>query len=88
MKKEIIIALLLMCPMLLEAQAKRPTLMVVPANSWCTEHGFLLTSTQQGATTQIPDYETALNNSIELVSVITKIGELMADRGYPLKDLS
>ena len=88
MKKEIIIALLLMCPMLLKAQAKRPTLMVVPANSWCTEHGFLLTSTQQGATTQIPDYETALNNSIELVSVITKIGELMADRGYPLKDLS
>jgi len=88
MKKELLIVLLLMCPILLKAQAKRPTLMVVPANSWCAEHGFLLTNTQQGTTTQIPDYEAALNNSIELVSVITKIGELMADRGYPLKDLS
>lgn len=88
MKKGIIIVFLLMCPMLLKAQAKQPTLMVVPANSWCAEHGFMLTNTQQGATTQVPDYETALNNSIELVSVITKIGELMADRGYPLKDLS
>jgi len=80
--------LLLVCPMLAHAQAKRPTLMVVPTNSWCAEHGFLLKNTQQGATTQIPDYESALNNSIELVSVITKIGELMSDRGFPLKDLS
>jgi len=88
MRREIIIVLLLVCPMLAHAQAKRPTLMVVPTNSWCAEHGFLLKNTQQGATTQIPDYESALNNSIELVSVITKIGELMSDRGFPLKDLS
>ena len=74
--------------MLLLAQAKRPTLMVVPANSWCAEHGYLQEYSQQGAKTQVPDYEKALNNSIELVSVITKIGELMSDRGFPLKDLS
>ena len=88
MRKIIFWGLLLFLPMLVQAQAKRPTLMVVPANSWCAEHGYLLRTSQQGATTQTPDYETALNNNIELVSVITKIGELMADRGFPLKDLS
>ena len=86
--KALFTGLLFLCPMLLSAQAKRPTLMVVPANSWCAEHGYLQKNTHQGATTQTPDYETALNNSVELVSVITKIGELMADRGFPLKDLS
>lgn len=86
--KAIFTGLLFLCSMSLSAQAKKPTIMVVPANSWCAEHGYLMKNAHQGSTTQTPDYETALNNSIELVSVITKIGELMADRGFPLKDLS
>lgn len=88
MKREIVISLLLVCPMLVFAQAKRPTLMVVPANSWCAEQGFMQEYTQQGTKTQVPDFEKALNNSVELMGVITKIGELMADRGFPLKDMS
>ena len=88
MRRQFIFGFLLFWSMLIMAQAKRPTLMVMPANSWCAENGYLLKTSQQGATTQVADYETALNNSIELVAVITKIGELMADRGFPLKDLS
>ncbi len=69
-------------------QAKKPTLMVVPSNAWCNNNGYVTTVTNQGKTTNVPDYERALNENTDLVNVITKIGELMADREFPLKDLS
>lgn len=36
----------------------------------------------------VPDYEKALQEDMDLINVITKIGELMAERGFPLKDMS
>lgn len=62
--------------------------MVMPSNSWCSEHGFLQKYTNQGVETEVPDYEKALNNDMDLTMVISKIGELFSERGYPLKDLS
>lgn len=70
------------------AQAKKPTLMVVPSTTWCNNNGYVTTVTNQGKTTNVPDYERALNENADLMNVITKIGELMADRDFPLKDLS
>lgn len=69
-------------------QAKKPTLMVVPSTPWCSENGYLMTFDDQGKNTQIPDYEKALNNEMDLNLVIAKIGELMAERNFPLKDMS
>ncbi len=70
------------------SQAKKPTLMVVPSTVWCTNNGYVSTFEHQGKTTTVPDYERALNENADLINVITKIGELMTDRGFPLKDLS
>lgn len=70
------------------AQAKKPTLMVVPGQTWCAAHGYTQTYNNQGRTVTVPDYEAAIQNDMDLVNVITKIGELMAERGFPLKDLS
>lgn len=70
------------------AQAKKPTLMVVPSTVWCNNNGYVTTVTNQGKTTNVPDYERALNENADLINVITKIGEIMADREFPLKDLS
>lgn len=69
-------------------QAKKPTLMVFPAEPWCNSNGYVVTVDNQGRTTNIPDYERAMSEDIDLVNVVTKIGELMADRGFPVKDLS
>lgn len=69
-------------------QAKKPTLMVVPSTPWCSENGYLMTFDDQGKTSQIPDYETALNNDMDLNLMIAKIGELMAERNFPLKDMA
>lgn len=68
-------------------QAKKPTLMVAPAEVWCYEHGFTQQFDNQGKATQVPDYERAFQQSADLLNVTTKIGELMADRGFPLKDM-
>lgn len=68
-------------------QAKKPTLMVVPSDQWCSSHGYMQTFDNQGSTEQVPDYKLALQNDKDLNNVITKIGTLMADRGFPLQDM-
>lgn len=75
-------------PLLMEGQAKKPTIMVVPADVWCSENGYMTTYDNQGDEVSVPDYEKAVQNDMDLVNAITKIGELMAERGLPLKDLA
>lgn len=70
------------------SQAKKPTLMVMPADVWCSENGYMTTYDLQGKRTSVPDYERAYQENSDLYNVTTKIGELMADRGFPLKDMS
>ncbi len=65
-------------------QAKKPKLMVVPSDAWCKEHGFMQTFDDQGSVVQIPDYSRALLESKDLNNVVSKIGILMADQGFPL----
>jgi hypothetical protein len=68
-------------------QAKKPTIMVVPSKNWCDTNHFVTKIENQGKTEIIPDYELALTKSLDLKLVIAKINGLMADRGFPLKDL-
>lgn len=84
MKKVIFVMAALLLPAMLMAQAKRPTLMVIPADSWCAANGYM--KTEDGKL--VPDYEKAWQGNQDLFSVVAKIGELMTDRGFPLKDMS
>ena len=70
------------------SQAKLPKLMVVPSDVWCVEHHFVDTVDVLGQVEVIPDYKRALQSSRDLMAVISKINILMADRGFPLQDLS
>ena len=81
------IAIILMMPFLSIGQAKKPTLMVVPSDLWCKEYGYLTEFNNQGTKVLIPDYKKALQEDANLILVISKINELMADRGFPLKNL-
>ena len=87
MKKTIFIALCLVAPMLLMAQAKKPTLMVVPSDAWCNVNGYVQTIDNQGSKQVIPDYQQALQNDIDLKLAIAKINDLMAEREFKCKDL-
>ena len=81
------IAIILMMPFLSIGQAKKPTLMVVPSDLWCKEYVYLTEFNNQGTKVLIPDYKKALQEDANLILVISKINELMADRGFPLKNL-
>lgn len=70
------------------SQAKKPTIMVMPSDEWCSANGYTTTFTSQGKTSQVTDYETAVRNNIDLGAVLAKIGEIMADRSFPVKDLA
>ncbi len=81
------ITMLAICSLSAMGQAKKPTLMVVPSDAWCKEHGYEQTFDNQGTPEQIPDYKAAVSADKQLNAVISKINLLMADRGFPLKDL-
>lgn len=70
------------------AQAKKPTLMVFPSDVWCNEHGYMTTYDNQGKITKVPDYERLTQESAEMMQVISKLSEMMTERGFPLKDLN
>lgn len=69
------------------AQAKKPTLMVVPSDAWCIENGYYLDFDDQGIRTRIPDYRRAFQENTDLMLVISKINGLMAERDFPLKNM-
>lgn len=69
------------------SQAKKPTIMVVPSDLWCNLNGYVLEFNNQGTKIKVPDYRRAFQENADLKNAISKINELMAERGFPLKDL-
>src|SRR5690554_4812456 len=69
------------------AQAKKPTLMVVPSDAWCIQNGYVMEFDDQGSKVRIPDYKRAFQENTEVLQVISQINGMMADRGFPLKNM-
>jgi hypothetical protein len=80
-------AAVLLLSLLASGQAKKPTIMVVPSDVWCTQNNYMMNYDNQGTQVRIPDYKRALQSDGNLLLVISKINTLMADRGFPLKNL-
>lgn len=70
------------------ASPKNPKIMVIPADNWCQEQGFWKAYENQGEIKGTPNYEQAFQESRELMLAISKINNLMADRGFPLADMA
>ena len=68
-------------------QAKKPTLMILPSDNWCTQRYFMTEFDNQGTKQSVPNYKQAFQEDTELGQVISKIGALMIDKGFPLKDV-
>jgi hypothetical protein len=68
-------------------QARKPSLMVVPSDNWCIQNGFFTEYNNQGTKEKRPNYRMALQENSELILVISKINELMANRGFPLENM-
>ena len=87
MKRNVIIIIAVFLSVAALGQAKKPTIMVVPSDVWCVQNSFSSTYDNQGVSETIPDYTRALQSDANLLLAIGKINSMMADRGFPLKDL-
>ncbi len=89
MKRIILLSLLLITvsTVLLSQRARRPTIMVVPSDHYCISKGYSQTFESMGTVQEIPDYRVAMQRDPDIRLVISKMGGIMADRGFPLKDL-
>lgn len=67
-------------------QAKKPTLMILPSDNWCEQRYFMTEFDNQGTKQKVPNYKQVFQEDTEIGQVISKIGSLMIDRGFPLKD--
>ena len=85
MKRFFVSLLIVSSSLMVFSQAKKPTLMVVPSDLYCNQHGYMQSFNNQGTKEMVPDYKRALQNDPQLLTGITVIGQMMADRGFPLK---
>ena len=88
MKTLLNILILFACLGSAHASPKNPKIMVIPADNWCQEQGFWKAYENQGEIKGTPNYEQAFQESRELMLAISKINNLMVDRGFPLADMA
>lgn len=85
--KRSILLFLLVWPIIIYAQTeKKPTLMILPSDNWCTQRYFTTTYEFQGVITRVPNYQQAFQEDTELPQVISKVGQLLTAKGYSVKD--
>ena len=88
MKKVLLVCSLIVLGTTLSlGQAKKPTLMVVPSDAWCIKNGYVMEFDNDGTTTKIPNYKQAMQENTDILLVIASINDMMAERGFPLKNL-
>lgn len=87
-KRVLAITILLLSVSAVFAQVKKPTIMVVPSDVWCFQNNYTITFENDGASMLLPNHKLALQSNSDLLMAISKINTLMADRGFPLKDLN
>lgn len=68
------------------AQAKKPTVMILPSDNWCNQRYFMTSFSNQGSTMKVPNYQQAFMEDTELPQVVSKVGGVLTELGYSLKD--
>lgn len=66
--------------------AKKPTIMLLPSDHWCSTRYFTKNFNFQGKNQVINDYDLAFRDDAELPGVVGKVGMVMLEHGYQLKD--
>ena len=90
MRKIILSLLFVVVSVSLMAQAKKPTIMVIPSDAYCSRHGYTTEwIDENGNKNVVSDIANIFKqDDIEdLRLVISELSQIMAERGFPLKDL-
>ena len=70
----------------LAQQAKKPTIMILPSDNWCNQRYFMTNFSDQGNMVKVPNYQQAFLEDTELGQVTSKVGQVLTEQGYSLKD--
>ncbi len=80
--KKLIFFLFLISHSNLFSQAKQPNLIVMPSDIYCNRHGYTIEVEDQGRTKIVSDYDKLFKNDENMRQVISKINEMIIQRGY------
>lgn len=71
------------------SQAKKPKLMIVPANTWCNQNGYTTEYYNEltGQTQKVPDYQKAFDENEYISMIIGAMQDFMNSEGYEVVDL-
>ena len=69
------------------AQAKKPTIMVVPSDAWCIRNGYTQPFEAYGESQEIPDYARAMRENTDIREIVSAMGEFMAQQDFPIQSL-
>lgn len=86
MKRLLAFAFLVAATFCIADAQKKPTIMILPSDNWCTQRYFMTTFKDLGSEVKVPDYQTAFREDTELGQVISKVGGVLTKLGYSLKD--
>ena len=84
-KLNLLVATLLFVSLSTMAQ-KKPTIMILPSDHWCEMRYFMTTYDNQGTKVKTPNYQQAFIEDTEIGPVVSKIGQVLTNMGYSLKD--
>ena len=88
MKKSIVIAALLLAFQLVGwSQAKKPTIMVVPADAFCERYGYVQQANAMGQTVSSPDYARAMKENADIRTLVAAMADFMAKNDFPIQSL-
>lgn len=88
MKKSLAIAALLLAVQVLGwSQAKKPTIMVVPADAFCERYGYVQQTQAMGMTVSSPDYSRAMKENADIRTLVSAMADFMAKNDFPIQSL-
>ena len=86
MKKYFLIVGIIFLVSITSFAQKKPTIMILPSDHWCEMRYFMTTYDNQGTKAKTPNYQQAFIEDTEIGPVISRIGQILTDMGYSLKD--
>ena len=87
LKKIILSAILVVSCIAVSGQAKKPTIMVVPSESWCLRNDFVNEYNNMGTTIKVPDYSRAFAENSDIRTMVSAMADFMAKNGFPIQSL-
>lgn len=85
--KSLLLVALLLPTVAAVGQAKKPKIMVVPAQIWCNRNGYTMDYNDMGQIKKLPDYQRALENNSDMRLLISALADFMAKNDYPIESL-